>query len=117
MKITKQEAETKSKCGINLWVYKTANPELGFVYIEVAQGHLTEFYSKVSTFTYYVLEGEGKFFLDGVETPAKETDLIVIPPNTKIYYLGKMKLILMTTPAWAAENEVHVRDIKLKDSQ
>ena len=113
MKITKQEADTKSKFGIDLWVYKTNSKKVGFVYIEVTKGHLEEFYNKVSTFIYYVVEGEGKFFLDGVETLVSATDLIVIPPNTKIYYLGKMKLNLITTPAWSAENEVHVRDIKI----
>lgn len=115
MKTTKQEAEIKSKFGINLWVYKTASEKAGFVYIEVAKGHLEEFYNKVSTFIYYILEGEGKFFLNGVETPVKATDLLVIPPNTKIYYLGAMKLNLITVPAWKAEDEVHVRDIELGD--
>ncbi|MFA5184023.1 MAG: cupin domain-containing protein [Patescibacteria group bacterium] len=113
MKTTKNEAITKSKFGINLWVYKTNTKEAGFVYTEVAEGHFEEFYHKVSTFIYYVLEGEGKFFLDGVETPVKATDLIVIPPNTKIYYLGNMKLNLITVPAWSPENEVHVRDISV----
>lgn len=113
MKITKQEAETKSKVGIDLWVYKTGTEKAGLAYIEVAKGHSEEFYNKVSTFIYYVFEGEGTFFLDGVETPAKATDVIVIPPNTKIYYLGQMKLLLVTAPAWAAENEVHVRNIEI----
>ena len=113
MKITKKEAVIKSKFGIDLWVYETNNPKAGFAYIEVNQGHLNEFYNQVSTFIYYVLEGEGQFFLNGVETPVKATDLVIIPPNTKIYYLGKMKLTLTTIPAWAAENEVHVRDIKI----
>ncbi|MFA5886325.1 MAG: cupin domain-containing protein [Patescibacteria group bacterium] len=113
MKTTKKEAEVKSKFGINLWVYQTNTKKAGFVYTEVAEGHLEEFYNKVSTFIYYILEGEGKFFLDGVETFVKATDLVVIPPNTKIYYLGKMKLNLITVPAWAPENEVHVRNINV----
>lgn len=111
MKTTKKEAVTNSKFGINLWVYKTRTNNAGFVYIEVSEGHFEEFYHKVSTFIYYVLEGEGKFFLDGFETPVRAADLIVIPPNTKIYYLGKMKLNLITVPAWSPENEVHVRNI------
>jgi len=116
MKITKQEAERKSKCGIELWIYKTETDKAGFAYIEVSQGHLTEFYNKVSTFIYYVLEGSGSFFLNGEEIPVQATDLVVIPPNTKIYYLGQMKLNLMTVPAWAAENEVHFRDIELNEN-
>jgi len=114
MKISKESAERKSKFGIDLWVYKTNNKKAGFVYIEVAKGHFEEFYNKVSTFIYYVLEGEGRFYIDGVETLVKATDLIVIPPNTKIYYLGAMKLNLITVPAWSPEDEVHVRDIEIE---
>jgi len=99
MKTTKNEAMTKSKFGIKLWVYDTKTKDAGFVYTEVAKGHFEEFYHKISIFIYYLLEGEGRFFLDGVETPVKATDLIVILPNTKIYYLGNMKLNLNITQA------------------
>jgi len=112
MKVTKKDAQFVSKFGINLWTYKTNTDKAGFVYTEVEEGHFEEFYHKKSTFIYYILEGEGVFFLDGVETPVKATDLLVIPPNTKIYYFGKMKLNLITVPAWDPKEEVHVRNIK-----
>lgn len=114
MKITKKQTKLKSKFGINLRVYETKYRQAEFVYIEVKKGHFEEFYNKVSTMFYYVLEGKGKFFLNGVATPVKATDLLVIPPKTKIYYLGKMKLILVTAPAWSAKDEVHVRYIDSK---
>jgi len=101
-----------SKFGINLWAYKTGSNKVGFVHTEVGEGHFEEFYHKKSTFIYYILEGEGIFFLDGVKTPVKATDLLVIPPNTKIYYFGKMKLNLITVPAWDSSEEVHVRNIE-----
>lgn len=114
MKITKKQTKIKSKFGIKLRVYKTKYRQAEFAYVEVKKGHLEEFYNKVSTFFYYILEGKGKFFLNGVATPVKATDLLVIPPKTKIYYLGKMKLILVTAPAWSAKDEVYVRNIELK---
>lgn len=110
-KISQGEAKAKSKFGVDFLVYDTELPELGFVHEESAKGHLEEFYNKTSTFIYYILAGEGKFFLNGVETPVKEADLLIIPPNTKIYYLGQIKLTLLTIPAWQAADEVHVRNI------
>jgi quercetin dioxygenase-like cupin family protein len=112
MKLTQKEAESKHKYGIDLKVYKINNKKIGLVYINVKAGHFEEFYNKKSTLTYYVLEGKGEFYLNGQATKVKATDVITISPRTKIYYLGKMKLILITTPAWEYKHEVHVRNIK-----
>ncbi len=111
MKVSRDQAFRKEKHGINLWVYPVGREEAGVVYVEVDEGHFQEFYHKQSTFICYILEGEGTFYLNGEAVTAKATDCIVIPPMTKIYYLGKMKMTLTTVPAWKEENEVHVRYI------
>ncbi len=110
-KTSRNDASRKSKHGIELWVYPSIGDETGLVYIEVHEGHFEEFYDKVSTFTYYIIEGSGAFYLNGELQNVESGDVISIPPKTKIYYKGSMKMILITTPAWSAENEVHVRDI------
>ena len=115
MKFTKEESFKKSKHGINLSVYETKTDDFGFVEIETEEGHFQEFSDKKSYFIYYILEGEGTFYLNGEATPAKPTDLIVIPPNTNIYYIGKLKMTLTTIPGWQPENEVHVRNIQKED--
>ncbi|MBI5037666.1 MAG: AraC family ligand binding domain-containing protein [Candidatus Kerfeldbacteria bacterium] len=112
MKLTRRTAQVKKKHGIKLWVYPIKRKEAGVAYVEVAQGHLQEFYDTKSTFIYYIIEGRGGFYLNGKRVAVKATDLITIPPMTKIYYMGKMKMILTTIPAWHAKNEVHVRFIK-----
>jgi len=112
MKLTQKQAQLKHKFGAKLRVYKINKKEFGIVYIGVKKGHFEEFYNKKSTFIYYVIEGTGAFYLNGKKIPVKATNLIVIPPMTKIYYLGKMKMTLTTIPAWNAKNEVHVRFIK-----
>lgn len=111
MKITQKQTKSKHKFGIDLKVYNTNNKNVGLVYVDVKEGHFEEFYHKKSTFTYYVLEGRGAFYLNGKKISVKPTDVVIAPPLTKIYYLGKMKLILITTPAWQQKYEVHVRDI------
>ena len=98
----------KEKFGINLGVYPVVG-DCGLVLVETEIGHNQEFYDKTSTFNYLVLEGAGSFFLDDEEVKVTQGDFISIQPNTRIYYKGKMKLILLTTPPWQAENEVETK--------
>lgn len=112
MKLTQKQAQIKNKYGINLKVYPTGSKKIGLVYINCKAGHFEEFYNKKSTLTYYVLEGKGEFYLNSEKIRVRATDVVTISPKTKVYYLGKMKLILITTPAWEYKDEVHVRNIK-----
>lgn len=112
MKLSRNETTVKEKHGITISVYPVGNEKIGFVTVECAEGHFQEFYDKKSTFIYYVLDGTGTFFLDGKETPVEPGDLLVIPPMTKIYYVGKLTMTLTTVPAWKEENEVEVRLIE-----
>lgn len=111
MKISRTQTAKKSVHGVNLRVYNTKRKGLGFVTIDVRAGHFEEFYHKKSTFIYYVIKGSGTFYLNGKLRKVKVGDLIVIPPKTKIYYLGNMRMTLTTIPAWSASKEVHVRFI------
>ncbi|HLN18548.1 MAG TPA: cupin domain-containing protein [Patescibacteria group bacterium] len=112
MKLTQKEAFSKHKYGIDLKVYPIKDKKIGLVRINCKTGHFEEFYNKKSTLTYYVLEGKGEFYLNGEKVKVKATDVVSIPPKTKTYYLGKMRLILITTPAWEYKDEMHVRNIK-----
>ena len=115
MKTSRENAVFKQKHGINIWVYPAISSAAGLVYIEVKEGHLQEFYDEKSTFTYYIIEGDGTFYINGKPLTAIKGDLIKIPPKNKIYYLGTMKMLLITTPAWKEENEVHVRFINRRE--
>ena len=80
-----------------------------FLFLEVNGGHYQEFLDRKSSFIYYVLEGSGTFFLDGEAIPVQATDVIHAPKNTRIYYLGTMKLLLCVAPAWDETNEEEIR--------
>lgn len=56
-------------------------------------------------FNYYVIEGEGHFIFNGQEEKVAKGDLIVIPPGTKFTFGGKLKMLLINTPRWTAEQE------------
>jgi len=113
MKFTLKDSESFEKHGIKLNVYASNKemPEANTCLIDCKEGHFEEFYDKKSTYIYYILEGKGTFYLNGKSTEVKATDVIVVKPNTKIYYIGKMKILLTVTPAWKEENEVHTRFI------
>ena len=99
-----------------MWVYSTKDECLhgGLVYQEVDGIHNEEFINKKSTFVYYIIQGKGKFVIEGKEYPVKASDNIIIPTGTKFYYFGKMKQILITVPAWEEDSEEVVRVLAQK---
>jgi len=109
-KLTKNnEVVIKNKFGINLEVYPNID-NCGIVLITSETGHNEEFYNKVSNFTYIILEGEGIFVLDDEEVIVEKGNMISIEPNTRIYYKGKLKMILIAAPAWKQENEIETKN-------
>lgn len=104
-----EKADIKEKFGIRLEVYPDISEGCGVVIVDTEEGHNQEFYDKESTFTYVILEGSGTYVLDDEEVSVSKGDMISIAPSTRIYYKGKMKMVLITTPAWRAENEVETK--------
>ena len=108
-KLTKSADIFKTeKFGINVEVYPNIGNS-GIVLVSTEDGHNQEFYDRQSTFTYIILEGSGKFFLNDEAVEVTKGDVLSISPNTRIYYKGKLKMILVTTPAWRPENEVETK--------
>jgi mannose-6-phosphate isomerase-like protein (cupin superfamily) len=58
-----------------------------------------------SEFSYYVIEGNGYFIIDDVKETITKGDLIVIPPETKFTFGGKLKMLLINTPQWSPGQE------------
>lgn len=104
-----QDVSREEKFGIHLEVYPDLK-DFGLVIAETETGHNQEFYDTASTFHYVILDGGGSFFLDDKEVAVSKGDLISIEPGTRIYYKGKMRILLLTNPAWRAENEVETRE-------
>ena len=108
-KYTSEDATKFNKHGINLTIFGEGVPEANVVLVSVEKGHFQEFYDSESHYLYYIIEGEGIFVLNDEKIEAKATDLIVVPPKTRIHYFGTMKMVLTVTPAFKEENEHHVR--------
>jgi hypothetical protein len=102
--------KTINKFGVDISIYNAAGPT-SFVYEETDLGHFEEFYDTTSTYTWFIIEGEGTFVINDEKYTVKPKDLIVIPPNTRVHYFGRLKMLLAASPAYSPDNERHVRNV------
>ena len=109
-------AKIVQKYGVNISLYDLHNPDANIVYEEVTEGHFEEFLSTKSTYTWFIIDGEGTFVINDEKTQVTAKDIIMVPPNKRIHYFGKMRMVLFTVPAFNAVNEKHIRDIKKEES-
>jgi mannose-6-phosphate isomerase-like protein (cupin superfamily) len=113
---TVQDAQRFSKHGIDLTVYGRHDPSATVVHVKVERGHFQEFLNVRSTYIYYVVQGRGTFYLDGRPVAVGATDLMAIPPNTRIHYFGSMEMVLTVAPAFDEQDERHVRFVSEDES-
>lgn len=104
----KSDAKTINKFGVDITLYGADTPST-IVYEEVKVGHLQEWYSDVSTYQWFIIEGRGVFVVDDEKHPVEAGDLVVVPPKKRMHYFGTMKMLLVTTPKYDDKNEHEVR--------
>lgn len=110
-----KDANIKRKYGVDIAFYGERLPNANIVYEEVCEGHFEEFLDLKSTRIWFIVEGAGTFVINDEKIKVATKDLVVVPPNHRIHYFGKMKMILFTTPAFDSVNEKHIRDIKKEE--
>lgn len=110
------DSKTINKFGVDITLYGINQPGANIVYEEVKEGHFEEFLNTVSTCMWFIIEGKGTFVIDDEKTEVTSKDVIVVPPNKRIHYFGNMKMLLITTPAFDAKNERHIRDVRKEES-
>lgn len=86
--------------------FGTKSPRTGHLIIECSDKLTVQHTEQVAEFNYYVIEGNGYFSFNGDAQVVDKGDLIVVPPGTKYTFGGKLKMLLINTPAWLAEQEV-----------
>lgn len=110
MKISKNEAESFVKHHVEMFDYfGEEGEEADILRLSTDKGHLQEYSNEECTFFFYVIEGEGTFYLDGQPEVVESEDLVVAPPETRIFYLGDMELLLVSSPPWSPDQEKHHR--------
>lgn len=77
----------------------------GVCQIETETGHETTIIEHKCDFIYYILEGKGYFEIDGQKENCIKGNLVVIPAGLPFRYVGRFKMLLVTTPAFYPEQE------------
>lgn len=77
----------------------------GVCLIETEKGHTTTIIEHKCDFIYYILEEKGYFEINNQKENCIKGDLVVIPAGSKFRYVGKLKMLLITTPAFYPEQE------------
>jgi mannose-6-phosphate isomerase-like protein (cupin superfamily) len=113
---TADKATKFNKYGIDLTVYNESYPPVNVVRVSVKKGQFEEFYDKKSAYIYYIIKGKGTYVLNDEGFEVKATDLVVIPPKTRIHYFGNMEMVLTVCPAFDGKNERHVRLVDESES-
>ncbi|MDV2480847.1 cupin domain-containing protein [Methanoculleus sp. Wushi-C6] len=111
--IRREEAVDLEKHGVRMRVYTGEGAPAGIVYLETETGHAEEFCHEKSAFIYYIIEGEGVYVLGGVEHPVRTGDVVVVPPQNSIYFVGRIRAVLVTVPPWEESGERHIRDVRI----
>lgn len=74
--------------------------ECCLTYLETSGGDHKLSICHTSDLFYYIIEGEGKFSVDGKIFPVQATDAVLVPKETEYGYTGTMKYILFMTPSF-----------------
>ena len=111
----RSDAFNTSKQGVNMCIYNSKDqcPNAAVAYQETDKGHGEEFYHDKSAFIFYIIEGEGTWFIEDTAYTVSATDVVIVPPGKRFYYKGTLKQVCITAPAWEEEYEHHVRDVEL----
>jgi len=57
---------------------------------------------------YVVVEGSGKFVIDGQHYAVETNDVVIVPPRTVYDFMGEMKLVMFCSPPFDPRNDVFV---------
>jgi len=92
--------------GLSGYNYNLENENISITLENCFKGHDKYHTNTYSSKIYYVLEGNGKFKINNEIYEVKKDDCIEIPPKTKFVFAGKMKLLLIMSPAFRVQDGI-----------
>jgi len=96
--------------GLNGYNYDLICDGISLTIEDCFKGHDKYHTNRYSSKIYYVLDGIGKFKVNGELYDIKKGDCIEIPPNTEFVFAGKMKLLLIMNPAFRPQDGIEGKE-------
>lgn len=84
--------------------------EISLSFEDVFKGHDKYDKNYYSTKIYYVLEGEGTFCVENEKMEVKKEDVVEVPKGANFVFAGKMKLLLIMSPAFRPQDDISGKD-------
>lgn len=107
MKFSLKDAKPFSVEEIKGFEYNTkqdfANASVVFAKVKGRHGKIK---NVKSDRVYIVVDGEGKFVIDGKETEVKKNDVVIVPKNSPYDYQGNMKIFPVDCPAFEKDADM-----------
>lgn len=85
--------------------FGTDSPTTQHLIIECRDRLTVSMRQNACEFSYYVIEGNGYFMLDGEKRDVNRGDLVLVSPGTKYSFGGNLRMLLINTPRWNEEQE------------
>jgi len=83
----------------------------GNFFVYSIKGHDCYSYNSESTHIYHIIDGMGKFIIDGETIEVRSGDEIIIEPNKVFTYFGNMIITFEMTPNFKQENDHFVKKV------
>lgn len=96
--------------GLNGYNFDLSTKDISISVEDCFKGHDKYHTNRYSEKIYYVLDGEGYFKINGELIRVKKDDLIEIQKNTEFVFAGKMKLLLIMSPAFREQDGIDGRE-------
>lgn len=108
--IKRPEKPDFQKEGMDGYCYALKTENLSLTIEDSYKGHDKYCTNTKNDVIYYVLEGEGKFSIDGKIYEVKKDDVVEIKVNTEYVFAGKMKLLYISVPAYKNGDFINGRE-------
>jgi mannose-6-phosphate isomerase-like protein (cupin superfamily) len=98
----------KTRGPMKITEYKI-NPDFSGTLIEIDGNHGKTKCLKEDRI-YFIMDGQGKFMINGKEEKVSAKDLVFVPKNTPYDITGRMRYFLVCSPEFSPEDDVNLDD-------
>lgn len=98
-----------SQEGLNGYNFNLDCKEISLSFEDVFKGHDLYDTNNYSSKIYYVLDGNGVFCINDEKMEVTKGDVIEVPKGAEFVFAGKMKMLLIMSPGFRPQDDIHGR--------